>query len=165
MKNYLVAAAMLIVQSCGIATLDGLGGDTVDPVSFSSLSSEITDEFPTAEAELMTILTGTEEKSWKAVGFAVKLIPGFQTCRLDDTVTFNEDGTYTYDGGSSLCGAEDNVKVKSGNWELDFAGQKLVFDKGTDNETAAEIATAKAGMLILKGDYKGWDLIGKYESN
>lgn len=162
MKNILIliTITLTICQACGITTLTG--EDILGP---SVPSIAVVDEYPTTSSELMTILAGSENNTWDATGFEINGIKGFQNCRLDDQILLNSDGTYSYNGGEDLCGAEDNVKTKTGTWEANFGNRTLTFDKGTDRQATGEIATATDIKLILRGDYMGWELTGQYEIN
>ena len=52
----------------------------------------------------------TSRFSWDGI-FAML---GSHDCRLDDEMDINIDGTYLYNGGSSLCGNEDDQRLKTG---------------------------------------------------
>ena len=53
--------------------------------------------------------------------------------------SLRSDGTYTYDGGANLCGAEDNVRMRTGTWRLINNGNNILFDEGLSNEYTANV--------------------------
>ena len=115
------------------------------------------------EADLMIALANDETKKWEATGFTMQLIDNFQSCRLDDVLSLNNNGTYNYDGGNVLCGAEDNERLKSGVWELNYQERKLIFDRGTSEEVELYIEEASDTKVIVSSTYMQLKVVGRYE--
>lgn len=99
---------------------------------------------------------------WKAKDFYIGVIPVTQSCRLDDEMILANDGSYTYDGGSTLCGGEDNQTIKQGTWEFDSITSSLIFDKSTSIEYSTDIKQISESSLELKGEYMGIPINGDY---
>lgn len=147
---------------------------------FSITSCEVVDlEQPAQEAdEMMEILPSTipntiedfentlhggAERAWATNSFTLAGLEGVQDCRLDDVVMIKSDGTYTYDGGDTLCGAEDNVRMRSGTWRLLNGGNNILFDEGTANEYTADVEGLEDNRLVLTGQYIGLLIRGVYD--
>ncbi len=141
----------LIISSCELATLD-----SADVLETS---------FPETVEEVNEFLHSGEEKTWKAQTFTLAGIEGFQNCRLDDTMVISSDGTYKYDGGAMLCGAEDSQRTKSGTWRILDGGLSILFDEGTANAYTAEVRSLDNNRIILRGTYFGLEINGTYTSN
>lgn len=144
------------IQSCGVVSLDE---QQVLSQSIQINSSE----YPGTEADLMIALANDESKKWEATGFTMQLIDNFQSCRLDDVLSLNANGTYNYDGGDVLCGAEDNERLKSGIWKLNYEERKLIFDKGTSKEIELYIEEASDTRVIVSSSYMQLKVVGRYE--
>lgn len=114
--------------------------------------------------ELKMAIDGGSERAWSADAFTLAGSTSFTSCRLDDVMQFNADGTYVYDGGEVLCGAEDDQFVKTGTWEIDFENQRILFDLGTSNQTAATIIGLSDNELRVQGTYMMLDVRGIYSS-
>ena len=71
-------------------------------------------------------------------------------------------GTYEYNGGTNLCGAEDDRTSRFGTYQIDFANQRVVFDAGTDNESVATVTGLDENAIVLEGSYLGLSIRGKY---
>ena len=142
-------------QSCGVVSLD-------EQVRSESIQIS-TSEYPMTEADLMIALANDETKKWEATGFTMQLIDNFQSCRLDDVLSLNNNGTYNYDGGNVLCGAEDNERLKSGVWELNYQERKLIFDRGTSEEVELYIEEASDTKVIVSSTYMQLKVVGRYE--
>ena len=119
---------------------------------------------PADEATFLEYLhNGTDGmRTWSAKGFTLFGLRGFQSCRLDDEVSINADGTYTYDGGVELCGTEDNERTKSGTWELG-ENNTIIFDPGTDQAYEAKVTGLDQGEIVLSGTYLGLEIRGQYQ--
>ena len=119
----------------------------------------------TDEAEFKSIIDGEGEKIWAASAFTLAGLTTFTDCRLDDSMLFRSDGTYEYNGGRDLCGAEDNAFIKTGTWEVNFDDSTIIFDKGTSNEEVGEVIGMTETEIRLKGAYMMMEVRGIYTSN
>ena len=120
---------------------------------------------PTSTAEFENLFHGGGQRSWKTISFTFMGVGGIQDCRLDDSMTINADGTYEYDGGANLCGAEDSERVRTGTWEVTNDGRNIVFDSGTVNEYTADVTGAEDDQIALSGQYIGLNVSGVYQIN
>mgnify|MGYP000120634159 CR=1 FL=1 len=107
---------------------------------------------PATEAELLAELTNSDSREWQALTFQLEGLDGFQSCRLDDTFIFFDNGTYRYDGGEVLCGGADDARVKTGLWEIDFDNLAITFDQGTTLESTAQISGIEDNRMELRGE-------------
>ena len=119
----------------------------------------------TDEAKVKMIMDGGTSRTWTAEAFTLGGQTNFTACRYDDQMVFNSDCTYNYDGGSDLCGAEDNQQFKTGTWEVDFNNLLIVFDNGTANEVSAEIIGLTENEVRLETSYMMMEVRGIYSSN
>lgn len=157
--NYtLIFLSIISVYACNIVSLDE-STSTIDNLQ----SITIVNNFPLNSASLNTILTNQSTKSWTVTGFTIGGSNTFQNCRLGDKIVLNSNGSYSYDGGSQLCGAEDNKKIKSGSWEADFDNRILYFDRGTINEIEVYIETCESSKVIISTRYFGMAILGQFE--
>ena len=115
--------------------------------------------------QFKALIDGGNEKVWSASAFTLAGQTTFTACRLDDIITFNADSTYVYDGGEQLCGAEDDSFIKTGTWEADFENERIVFDKGTENEEVGEVIGLSEDEIRVKGSYMMMEVRGVYTSN
>lgn len=120
--------------------------------------------------QFAALLHNNGSKVWRAEQFTIEGLSMFLQCRLDDAITLSNDGTYQYDGGQDLCGAEDNVQDRSGNWEFNAANGTLIFDRGTSLETTGRVITLEENTIVLEGQYVSdlfgaFDVVGRYASN
>ena len=99
------------------------------------------------------MLHNDSAKTWEASEFALEGLSMFQGCRLDDVVTLLADGTYTYDGGTQLCGAEDDSRNRSGQYAFDATLGTLTFEPGTAAEAVAQLVTLEDGNLVFTAVY------------
>lgn len=118
----------------------------------------------TDSLDLVKKIAGDNMKSWTASRFTLSGSTLFTSCRLDDIMTFNRDGSYRYDGGNQLCGAEDNRRVKTGNWTTDFEKKTILFDEGTLKEYNADIIGFYDNKLTLRGTYMSMEVRGEYQA-
>ncbi|WP_109830439.1 lipocalin family protein [Reichenbachiella versicolor] len=121
--------------------------------------------FPTSQSETSSILNSTSNGTWKITGFEMESINGFQSCRMDDLITLKNDGTYDYDGGTKLCGAEDDQLIKSGTWILDYPSRVIIIDQGTENEFSLYIESLTENEAIFSTSYLGLDILGRFQKN
>jgi len=117
------------------------------------------------EAEFKSIIDGDAEKIWAASAFTLAGLTTFTDCRLDDSMLFRSDGTYEYNGGQDLCGAEDDAFIKTGTWEVNFDDATIIFDKGTSNEEVGEVIGMTETEIKLKGAYMMMEVRGVYTSD
>ncbi|WP_420582007.1 lipocalin family protein [Reichenbachiella sp.] len=118
--------------------------------------------YPNSAIDVNAYLLGGESRTWTTLEFTIDGVSGFQNCRLDDQIQLNSDKTYDYDGGDMLCGAEDNVKLKSGTWEVDVDNRMLTFDSGTDHEAIFHIESLNAEEIVVRSQYYSWEVLGKF---
>lgn len=137
-----------------------------DASNGSQVATILDGESDASDAETFKMLIDNgDEKAWSASAFTLAGLNSFQTCRLDDQMVFNSDGTYLYDGGDDLCGDEDNARVKSGTWEIDFENQSVIFDKETTNEETAVVIGLNENEIRLQGSYMMMQVRGVYTAN
>lgn len=144
-KSTLIISALLALMSINACSVVEL--ETPDQLDIASPLGT-----PATEAELLAELTNSDSREWQALTFQLEGLEGFQSCRLDDTFIFFDNGTYRYDGGEVLCGGADNTRVKTGLWELDFANLEITFDRGTTIESTAQIAGLEDTRMELRGE-------------
>ena len=87
---------------------------------------------------------------------------GSHDCRLDDEMEINPDGTYLYNGGASLCGNEDNQRLRTGTWDMDENLTFVIFDKNQSHEFRANLNFLSDTMIALSGNYQGIPVSGEY---
>lgn len=150
----LVAATMV---SCELTTLK-------EPSEVDQVTIFEPEVFPQTMAEYRAELHGETSKKWTNTTFTLGGMDGFQDCRLDDTININGDGTYTYDGGDILCGAEDNEQSRTGTWEIINGGANIIFDKGTEREYEANVTGLQDNTLAIEGKYLGLTVKGIYSA-
>lgn len=138
----LALIALLAITGCDVVELDTPGPqeDVASPVGL-----------PDSAAELNSILTNDQGREWEALTFSLEGLEGFQACRLDDSFSFFDDGTYQYDGGEVLCGGADDRRLKSGTWKTDFENLEIIFDETTDLESTARILGIEDNRMELSG--------------
>lgn len=159
MKNFNLSYWILIIiftttLSCEVVSIDEALPSII----------EFSEAFPDNAGTLNAALTNESSRSWKITGFKLGSNSNFQSCRLDDALVLNNDGTYNYDGGNELCGSEDNVRLKSGVWEVDFESRTMIFDKGTDNEIEIFIESCQNSIVVFSSQYFGMKILGQFES-
>lgn len=147
---------LLFITACSLVELDEpLDEDPMDGIDIPTTR-------PTTIEAFNMAFHGGSERSWTAISFQLAGFDGFQGCRLDDTMMINADGTYEYDGGENLCGAEDDTRMKTGTWEVINGGRNVLFDQGTSNEYMAEVNGFENGVIALSGQYVGLEIMGVY---
>jgi len=140
----------LIAMLISISTLCGCSLVELDsPAPAAEVDSPI--GTPLSEASLLSALTNDGARQWDAVTFELEGLNGLQNCRLDDSFSFFNDGTYRYDGGTVLCGGADDQRVKTGVWEIDFDNLTIVFDRGTSLANSATISGLQDNRMELIG--------------
>lgn len=155
LKFFLCICCLYWVPSCGVVSLDEEMAGQLIAINSS--------EYPGTEAELMTVLTNNSSKNWNTTGFTLEVLRNFQSCRMDDRLSLASDGTYEYDGGDLLCGAEDDQKLKTGTWEMGFQERRLTFDRGTGEEISLYVEEASDTKVIVSSTYMRLRVVGKYE--
>lgn len=157
MKNFWVLAILLFLfGSCDITQLNQPDDDNDTEVI------QAPTELPTSSVVLENEFHGGGERIWETVSFTFMGVGGIQDCRLDDQMTINIDGTYAYDGGLTLCGAEDNQRTRTGTWEVTNDGKNIVFDAGTAAEYTADVTGLDDDMIAISGQYIGLNISGVY---
>ncbi|MEQ9423660.1 MAG: hypothetical protein RJQ09_04525 [Cyclobacteriaceae bacterium] len=121
-------------------------------------------EVPSERDSVMHLLHGDVNKIWQAEGFTILGMSGFLNCRLDDSMTLFNDGTYIYDGGNSLCGAEDDTRIKEGTWSISDDLSTLIFKEGNLTHQA-DLLGISNDQIRLRGGYQGLELNAVYTSN
>ncbi|MEM9337302.1 MAG: hypothetical protein AAGA66_01130 [Bacteroidota bacterium] len=170
MKSLSVVFGVFLLVGCNIVELEENSPATEsDPINDSSIVNLGDNDLPSDAATLAQMLHNNDSKTWAANEFSIEGLSSFLSCRLDDTITLFSDGTYTYDGGESLCGGEDNERNRTGNWAFDFETQALIFEPGTTEESTATLVTLDAGLLTFTGIYQSnlfgsFDVEGRYTS-
>jgi len=158
MKNQNVIFSLIMVIflttfSCGIVSIE----EKAPGITFS-------ESFPPDLTSFNTILTNGSNRTWNVTGFSFGESTNFQNCRLDDSLILKNDGTYDYNGGNELCGAEDNSQFKTGIWEADFDSRTIYFDKGTGNEIEIFIESCQESKVVFSSKYFGMKVLGQFES-
>ncbi len=157
LKLLTLMLSLSLATGCSVVELD-----TPEQISVASPVGT-----PATEAELFASLTNEDSREWQALTFQLEGLQGFQSCRLDDTFIFFDDGTYRYDGGEVLCGGADDARVKTGLWEINFDNLELTFDRGTSLESVARLAGLENNRMELRGQVEIFgqflDIQGIYE--
>ncbi|MEM7109529.1 MAG: hypothetical protein AAF519_14985 [Bacteroidota bacterium] len=157
MKNFWVLSILLFLfTSCEITQLNQPEDDN------SAEVIQAPTELPSSSIVLENEFHGGGERVWETISFTFMGVGGIQDCRLDDQMTINVDGTYTYDGGSTLCGAEDSERMRTGTWEVTNDGRNIIFDAGTVDEYTADVTGLDNDMIAISGQYIGLDVSGVY---
>ncbi len=159
-QNRLMISVLLmaLVSSCNLTQLESPGSEEgrrsfTEPTTLPETVSGFENQFH-----------GGSEKSWTALSFTLAGLDGLQDCRLDDVMLIRADGTYTYDGGETLCGAEDTEQMRAGTWAVTDEGRSLVFDEGTVREYTVTVNGLEEDIISLSGRYVGLAIKGIYES-
>lgn len=118
--------------------------------------------FPNSAIDVNEYLLGGSSRTWTTLEFTIDGVEGFQQCRLDDQIVLHEDNTYNYDGGDSLCGAEDDQKLKSGVWAIDVDKRTLTFDGGSAREAVFYIESLTEEAIVVSSHYYSWKVMGKF---
>ncbi len=162
MKKYLSPLAFALMAfgfaSCNLTTLEELGPDGI-PIDVFQPNS-----IPPSLGEFETQFHGGEQLAWSAVAFTLAGFDGLQDCRLDDIIVVKADGTYQYDSGGTLCGAEDSELTRSGTWRIIGNGSNIIFDEGTNREYTAIVNGLEDSTISLSGEYLGLEIKGIYTS-
>lgn len=149
---------LLIATSCDLVDLDD-PANTNEPADEPMLAPQ---GLPSSMSEFNTLFHGDTEKSWSTISFTIASMEGLQGCRLDDSMTINADGTYVYNGGSQLCGAEDTQQNRTGTWSISAGIDQLTFDEGTDRSYTARLDALVQDTLVVSGTYIGLEIRGIY---
>lgn len=158
MKTSLIPIiAICLCLSCQVIELEPLSNE----VNIASLTPT---SMPSSNVEAASMLHDDSEKIWQAVAFKFLEMEGTLDCRADDKITLNSDGTYIYDGGDLLCGAEDNEKLRSGVWNIDDQGNRVTFSF-EGSEFFAQVDGFSPDTIALTSAYMGLEITGIYISN
>lgn len=164
MKKTLIICLLAFLASCDLVNIREEGTKEIDPLGTIPA-------FPTSETQFSQLFHSNDGRVWQANGFTIAGTEGFLDCRLDDKITLKANatnaliGTYEYNGGDDLCGAEDDATSKFGTYQIDFENKQVIFDAGTDNETTAKITGLDDTSIVLEGAYLGMTIRGKYLLN
>jgi len=146
-----------LIEGCNLVELDQGLGNSGEGAILGPRSK------PASVDQIQNILHGANLRTWSAYSFTLMGMSGFQTCRLDDVIIFMQDGSYQYDGGNMLCGAEDNQRIKSGLWEISD-NLDLIFHENEQVFHIGEILGLVQDTLVLRGSYLGLEVKGLYLS-
>ncbi len=152
------------IASCNVVEIDSLNATDNNDVLLTDEGLQGPTTIPSSESEIMSLLHDDSNKVWDSEGFTLLGMSGFLPCRLDDKMTLAADGTYIYNGGTSLCGAEDNTRIKEGTWELAEDLASIIFTEGS-NSYAAKLIGITTDQITLCGDYQGLEINAVYTSN
>lgn len=159
MKNiFKLLPILILIAACEVVELNS-------PNNGSNEENELIGNGQIDASDSVTFrrkISGTNDKNWITAEFTLAGSDNLTFCRLDDKMIFNDNGSYTYNGGNTLCGAEDNRRVRTGTWELDYKNHKIIFDRGSSNEYIAEIIGLTDNEIRLKGSYFNLEVRGKY---
>jgi hypothetical protein len=163
-KLLFYSIALFFFSSCEVLELDSLNSNSSINQKEKELilSSNIED---TDSVSYRILITGNADKTWRTDDFTLGGSDKLTFCRIDDLMTFNSNGTYIYDGGKNLCGAEDDERIKSGTWKVFYSSDEILFDEGTDDEYLAKIIGLNESEIRLKGSYFLSEVRGKYSNN
>ncbi|MEO9805823.1 MAG: lipocalin family protein [Reichenbachiella sp.] len=153
--RYIFWTLLTVITGCSVVVEEGNDASESNTITFENV-------FPNSLIDANTYLLGGGNRTWTTVAFTIEGVNGFQNCRLDDEIRLNEDNTYAYDGGTMLCGAEDNQKIKSGTWEIDAPSRTLTFDKGLDHESIMYIESLTSEEIVVSSHYYSWKVVGKF---
>lgn len=114
-----------------------------------------------------TLLHNGSDQVWTTSNFLIAGVSTHGACRLDDTMTLKSDGTYSFDGGGTSCGLEDNAGTVTGTWEVSEDKKSLIFNKQTANEYAALVVDQTENSIELVSNYRfrgvSLELRGEYK--
>jgi len=155
-STYFFIIILVLYSSCELAQLE-------EPSELSDNEMQLPTSLPVSEEEFGDLFHGNSIKTWVAMSFSVGSLE-LQDCRLDDNIIINSEGTYEYDGGSDLCGAEDNRQNKSGTWSINESLSKITFTDGATSYSA-DLAALVSDTLVVHGNYLGLTVEGVYVTN
>ena len=161
---------ILLISACSIVELDdapmdtGVDGGSISEVDLGDATT------PDEEGVFAQMLHGSESKTWIASEFSIEGVSGFLDCRLDDVITLHANGTYEYDGGRDLCGAEDHQRIRTGDWSYNFETTELILEPDSEMRAVARIVSLEGNILTVTGVYENdilgsFDVSGRYVSN
>ncbi|MEM7550341.1 MAG: hypothetical protein AAF363_11730 [Bacteroidota bacterium] len=172
---------LLIITSCSIVSVDPVDEEvTVEAVEEPTEAEGIntgSGEVPLDSTTFMNLLTGGDSKTFSADDF---LLEGMgisfeQSCRLDDLITFNADGTFLYDGGDQLCGAEDDSEVREGSFSIDLSREDpfIIFtdvDGFGTSSFEGKVWTLEDSLIVISSVYTNqvfgsFEVTGRYTVN
>ena len=164
---------ILFLWACDVVEVDPVSPNNNfdDPVAEDAEVVDIgSGTIPQDPVQFATFLHNNSSKVWVAEQFTIAGLSAFQQCRLDDSMVLSSDGTYQYDGGDQLCGAEDDASAKVGAWEFNAENAVMTFDPGTESEVSVNIITLSESTVVLSGQYVSelfgtFELMGSYSSN
>lgn len=158
MKMYLNKIFPLLFSTMIIVTACSKKEEELEP---DSTITNTENSLPSDEVSFNTYLHNDNSKTWANGTFNLSGV-GIQSCRNDDIITLKNDGTYSYDNGSTSCGGD--VQSKTGLWEASFSGSSITFDKGTTEEYVASIISITAESISANSKWSGLTITGTYAS-
>lgn len=159
--KYLIFLGLFVFfQACEVATLN----EENDPALTGGGVLNGMGSFPATVEELETLLAGGTSREWTPVGFTIEGLTGSQPCRMDDNIQLNANGTYTYDGGPELCGAEDDTRIKSGSWSINFVTKTILLESEQDGQFTLTLAGTTADEVAFSGSYFGLEVLARYKA-
>ncbi|NMM47345.1 lipocalin family protein [Marinigracilibium pacificum] len=150
-----IMIAILAMGSCELTELDS------GPEDMNGSEITLPTDKPASATEFNELFHGNNQKEWIPIVFTIASIEGMQDCRLDDQININSDGTFTYDGGNQLCGAEDDSRMKAGTWRITEDLSTIVFTEDS-NQYFANVEALVSDTLVVSGSYFGIRLKGAY---
>ena len=155
MKNYLKNPLLYIIIALSACNSFDQAAFN-DGINAEEVAYTVPTTLPESEIEFSAFLHGNGQRKWIAREFKLVDLVEFQDCRLDDTMSLNQDGTYQFDGGNMSCGGDD-VPSRSGVYRADYANGQLIFDEGTKDEVIVKVSGLDQGVIALSGKV---DVIG-----
>ncbi len=174
-KISLFLVLVALVSGCSIVELD------TQRVSGSEapIESEMPNEnrinlgsqtIPADVETAMTFLQGETSKTWEAEEFIIEGM-GFVTeltCRLDDAITLNADGSFDYESGQWSCGGEEGeAQDRNGGFSIVSTDQEnfvVSFTNvdGFDDATfEGRVLTLEENVLVVTANYEN-NLFGTF---
>jgi hypothetical protein len=153
---------VLMINACTIVEIEDNQDSENGVITLTQGAIIGTGTIPTETSDFTNFLHGQGSKTWTAEEFSIEGMDGFLNCRLDDQVTLNSDGTYLYDGGERLCGAEDNQRIRTGIWSYNADSHELILEPGSDQEVIGTVKHLTNNELIITSRYES-RLFGSFE--
>jgi len=166
--NRIITSCILVSSffiACEVVDLNE--SDPIQSINGSQPSSQI-EAAPIMAAdsnEVASILTGNNIKNWSTTRFTLSGSTRMTNCRIDDNMSFFKNGTFRYDGGDILCGAEDSRRIKNGRWAISFDSKTILFREDNGDEYTATIIGLNDKEIRLRGSYFKMEVKGVYTSN
>lgn len=160
-KSLIFISTLLFTAGCEVVTVDGNNPNNNPDAGL--IPNDI--DYPATSAELEQMLTNSDQKTWSSSAFEIEGISGFQSCRLDDQIMLTANGTFSYNGGDVLCGAEDRNRIRGGSWEVDFETRTISIVTDNEDQFDLLIESVNDVKIIFSGFYFGLEITGEFEAN